>query len=326
MRISILIPVRNRKLMTYEILKQLNQQISQVILSEYLIDIVVVDDASTDGTVDMIQQQFPQVVLIKGDGNLWWTGAVYKGMQYIIKHLDSDYIIWLNDDIVLNDDCIIKIIESCQFELSKNSIVGGIVTSKNYPDWIVFGGFNQEKQVCDLSSFSENNLLEVDAVNGNIAIIPRKIIETIGLPNIKKYKHYGGDYEFGIRAKKAGFKLILSNQIQATTDYQLEDFIRYMPPLLQWYLKPNWKDRIKILKGLTSLKAHYNIWHFVNMIHFDQDKISLKKYLGYYYREIRKLLMCDFRHRQKCEQDLKHYIQQRQAPLEMAEAVLSMRN
>ncbi len=325
LRISILIPVRNRKSMTHGILQQLSQQMSAVSLGNTFINIVVVDDGSTDGTVEMIQQQFPQVILLRGNGHLWWTGAICHGMEYILEQFNSDYILWLNDDIILNPNFIQKIIETCQIPGNEQHITGGIVQSSSHPDWIVFGGFIEGQQVCNLNDFSQKNLIEVDAINGNIAMIHQKIIETIGLPNLKKYKHYGGDYEFGIRAKEAGFKVMLSSQLQALTDYTIEDFIRYMPPLLQWYLKPAWKDRIKIFKGLTALKAHYNIWHLVNMIYFEQENIPLKKYLGYYYREVRKLLLCDFKLREKCQQDLKQYIQNRQAPREIAEVVLGMR-
>ncbi|HBL15034.1 MAG TPA: glycosyltransferase family 2 protein, partial [Cyanobacteria bacterium UBA11162] len=119
--ISIVIPVRNRKEYTKNILSEIQTQISEI--SQNGISIIVVDDGSTDGTTQIISSEFPQVHLIQGDGSLWWTGAIKLGMEYALDQLASDYIIWLNDDIFLREDFIEKAIEICTSPQYQDAVI-----------------------------------------------------------------------------------------------------------------------------------------------------------------------------------------------------------
>ena len=68
----IVIPVHNRKHFTRDCLLSLRKQTFQNFT------IIVIDDGSSDGTGEMIQKEFPEVVLLHGDGNLWWTGNKHR--------------------------------------------------------------------------------------------------------------------------------------------------------------------------------------------------------------------------------------------------------
>lgn len=97
--IFIVIPVYNRKALTRGCLYSLQQQ------TDNEFRIIVVDDGSTDGTDKMIQNEFPNITLLKGDGNLWWTGAVNKAVQHVLSECQlEDYILLLNDDLVVPPD------------------------------------------------------------------------------------------------------------------------------------------------------------------------------------------------------------------------------
>jgi GT2 family glycosyltransferase len=69
----IVIPAHNRKPLTLACLESLARQT----FSDFAV--AVVDDGSTDGTSEAIQEAFPQVHLILGSGDLWWTRATNLG-------------------------------------------------------------------------------------------------------------------------------------------------------------------------------------------------------------------------------------------------------
>lgn len=282
-------------------LKELQRQIDS--LSSNKISVIVVDDASTDGTGDMVVSNFPDFHLLRGNGSLWWTGSICRGMEYSMGKLEADYILWLNDDCTLKDDFIVNLIKICAAKDSSEILVGGIIRERSNLSWIVFGGFRNHKPIRDMKTFSEEVGISVDTINGNIALIPRKIIDEIGFPDEKKFKHYGGDYEYGLRAKKKGFKIVLTQNLQGTVDYTISDCIRYMPLQMQWYFAENWLVRLNVIRKLTSLKSKFNIWQTVNMVYADVDSVSFWVYLSYYLHQIAKFLVSDFLFYEKNKKD-----------------------
>ena len=99
--VTVVIPVHNRKHFTRDCLASLKAQTRQPD------GIIIVDDGSTDGTGEMLQYDFPEVTVLSGDGNLFWTAAINKGIKYALDH-GSRFILTLNNDTVASPDFIEK--------------------------------------------------------------------------------------------------------------------------------------------------------------------------------------------------------------------------
>src|SRR5258707_1027535 len=94
--IYIVIPVHNRLEATRECLESLRNQ------TYTCFRIVLIDDGSTDGTSEFVKENYPDVTVLTGDGNLWWTGATNLGVRYALKICGpDDYVLTLNNDTVL---------------------------------------------------------------------------------------------------------------------------------------------------------------------------------------------------------------------------------
>jgi GT2 family glycosyltransferase len=220
----IIIPVRNRKIFTRECLLSLKNQTMKSFR------IIVIDDGSTDGTGEMIKMEFPEVILLKGDGNLWWTKATNLGVKYALEK-GADYILTLNDDTVAAEDYIEKMIYWA--EIKKNVLLGSFAfdfdTKKP-----VYGGeiINWKRAKSDflldsLKPDEFSGLYKVSLYPGRGLLIPAKVFSDIGLYDEKNFPHYYADIDFALRASSKGFEIFcnydskLFVRIEESRDYQL---------------------------------------------------------------------------------------------------------
>src|SRR5690242_6920004 len=97
--IYIVIPVHNRKEFTRKCLDSLRHQT----VCDHRI--IVVDDGSTDGTRDMLDKEFPDVIVLFGNGNLFWTAAINLGIKQALT-LGAEYVLTLNNDTVAPENFI----------------------------------------------------------------------------------------------------------------------------------------------------------------------------------------------------------------------------
>ena len=181
---------------------------------------VVIDDGSTDGTSKMIQEEFSDVVLLHGDGNLWWAGAVNLGVRYVLKSaMRDDFILTMNDDTFVNDDYVESLIE-CAYKHPK-SLVGSIFLKDKERGAIEDGGVKIDWYTAKFNFISrglkyksimnrECYIIPVDVLSGRGTLIPVKVFQNIGLYDSKNLPHYGADYEFSHRAKKTGYNLFVN--------------------------------------------------------------------------------------------------------------------
>ena len=116
--IHVLIPVFNRLNLTIKCIKSLKKQ-----KSYESINIIVVDDNSTDGTSVCLKKKFLDLTILKGTGNLYWGGSIKLGIEYVMKICsDKDWILTVNNDVELLPDSIEKLLEVVKSFTNKENL------------------------------------------------------------------------------------------------------------------------------------------------------------------------------------------------------------
>ena len=202
--ISIVIPVHNRKKFTFECLNALRNQ------TRAADRLIVVDDGSTDGTAEMLRDEFPDVRVVRGDGNLFWTAAINLGIAEALA-AGTQFVLTLNNDTVASPDLIEKMMSAAS--LRPNALLGALdidaISGKPYYGGEIFNWKKSQSQfLLDiLPAHQHHGLHEVSLFPGRGLLIPRIVFDTIGLFDEKELPHYMADYDFTLRARRSGFHI-----------------------------------------------------------------------------------------------------------------------
>ena len=221
-RIAILMTVHNRKDKT---LMCLNSLYKCILTNEYELDVYIVNDGCTDGTEYAIIQKFPKVIIIQGNGNLFWNRGMRLAWQTAASTYKYDYFIWLNDDVILFENAIAEILK-CS-ELKDNmAIISGSTCSTNDIKTITYGGRIRRVGIVKPNGEMQN----CDCCNGQICLIPKAVYDKMGI-NDPIFHHGFGDWDYGFRAKKKGFEIIVAPNVSGYCDINTNDSSpRYLNP------------------------------------------------------------------------------------------------
>jgi GT2 family glycosyltransferase len=266
-QIAVLLTCFNRKQNTLKCLQQL-------FYLQQDIDVYLVDDGSSDGTKELVAEQFPQVNLIKGSGDLFWNRGMHLAWQEAAKK-DYNYYLWLNDDVVLYENCFEELLACVQLKNDK-AIISGIIESLDQE--ILYGGTNENKQLI----IPNGKLNSVANMNGNVVLISKQVYDVLG--NLDPYFHHDlGDVDYGWRAIENEIGVFTTRV--AIASGEKNDFCRvrlnnstlpkrfkklYSPlgsnPSINFYSK-------RMQYGIFKAAVYYLFLHFINVI---PDKMNEK--------------------------------------------------
>jgi GT2 family glycosyltransferase len=238
--IYVVLPVFNRKGLLKRFLDCMRRQTFRNFT------IIVVDDGSTDGTSALLRDQYGEVQLLMGDGNLWWTGGINCGIRHALAQAgEDDAVLVINDDVEVDSHYLESLYASWQ--RMPNTLIGSVGVDINDPGTIQDGGrlvnwwtakarvLNSQKQ---LSDFPDDYQVDVSLLTGWGTLVPVKIFREIGLYDEKHFQQCG-DTELPVRAKNRGYRLVVSYGavikihaeqtagINVSTRYSLKDLKTY---------------------------------------------------------------------------------------------------
>jgi len=189
--------------------KQLLQRcLESLKITEYAcLEVVVVDNGSTDSSVELIKDRFASIHTIANAKNLGYPRAVNQGMLYALEH-QADYVLVMNNDMeFIHGDWLSKLVELAD-ENTTFAIIGPKLLSEDGRSTATAWLFRQPFSYIAIQSDQEERILEADYVQGSALLIRTEVIQRIGFFDEAYYPTLIDDIDYCMRAKKVGFKVV----------------------------------------------------------------------------------------------------------------------
>lgn len=196
-------------------------------LGSFSMEISVCDNASTDGTEDMVKKEFPDIMFIQNHGNVGFAAGNNPG----IKQAKGRYVVLLNSDTEVEPNVMKSMIAfmdahpkagaaTCRLLLLDGTMDPachrGFPTpwsaftyyaklEKLFPTSKLFGQYHQGYK--DLTKPHE-----VDSISGAFFMVRREVIKEVGLLD-EDFFMYAEDIDWAYRIKKTGWQIWFTPQV-----------------------------------------------------------------------------------------------------------------
>lgn len=239
---------------------------------------IVLDNASTDGSVEAIRAAHPDVEIISLTANKGYAGNNNVGIQAALDQ-QADWILVLNEDTVLDPDCIGQLAAVGE-SAADVGIVGPMVYHFDEPTIIQSAGGAMNAKL-DAWHLAENEpdqgqyqaTHEVDWISGCAMMVRREVVEQLGMLD-ERFFYYWEETEWCLRTKRGGWRilhvpaaklwhkgvqrdykpspnvtyyntrnhLLLLSKHQASLGARVHAWAQIARTLTSWTIKPKWRE------------------------------------------------------------------------------------
>lgn len=171
-------------------------------------EIVLVDNASTDGSLEEARRIFPRAAIIKNEHNVGFAAGMNVGIKYALER-GAEYVLLLNYDVKITDDFLTNLVE----KMEKDKLIGlssPMILKEDGAVWFSGGRIDWGRmRAVQTVSRLEKDSFSSKYLTGCALLIRAEVFKKTGLLE-EKYFLYYEDAEFSLKAKKAGYKLLVS--------------------------------------------------------------------------------------------------------------------
>lgn len=256
------------------------------------LEVIVLDNASTDGSQEAIHSRFPSVRIEKLTENRGYTGNNNVGIQLGLK-IQARWIFILNEDTVLSGNCLQELVQAGETDPCIG-MVGPLVYHQDEPEIIQSAGAVMDKNwqsqhigMNERDCGQYNQMRSVDWISGCAILVRADVFRQIGDLD-ERFFYYNEETDLCYRARQKGWKLVVNpnarlwhkgvnrnyNPNPSVTYYYTRNQLLFLEKnhapipvriaqlglftrtILSWTLKPKWKSkrahRDKMIQGILD--------------------------------------------------------------------------
>jgi GT2 family glycosyltransferase len=227
--------------------------------------ILVVDNASSDGTLDMLKTEFPSVEVLPMPQNEGSSGGFHEGIK---RAYEQDYEwIWVMDDDAFPESTTLERLKACSNRADILVPVQIDSMGRKYGAGLWKFGYVPVNFDCD------SEMIPIDMFSFVGPLFTRKVVECIGFPR-KDFFIWADDWEWALRAKLAGFAAYAVQSAIVFHEYG-------KPRILRRF------GRVSIRDSQPPWKHYYGMRNTLLMLdHFQWPKRHVEK-ISFFYRAFR---------------------------------------
>lgn len=164
--------------------------------------IIVVDNNSRDGSYETLKKENPDCVVLQAGYNKGFSAGNNIGIKYALEN-GADYVMMLNNDTEVASDFLDIMVSKA----NENTVVTPCIYYYSEPHevWYAAGRINYRR--CTVYNGIENKSTYVDYASGCCLLMPRKVIERVGMW-AEEYFMYYEDMDYSLRILENGFQIL----------------------------------------------------------------------------------------------------------------------
>lgn len=197
-------------------------------MGKFEFEVIVVDNASSDGSAQEVERRYPEVTLVRNSENLGFA----RGNNIGLKLARGRYVALVNSDVVLLDGCMDRLVEfmdarpevglsgprvyfpdgrlqpTCrELPSARNCVCRALALDELFPRWPLFAG-------TFMNYWAHDSVREVQMLSGCFWMVRREALEQVG-PLDEDFFFYGEDLDWCKRFGSAGWKLVYDPEAEA---------------------------------------------------------------------------------------------------------------
>lgn len=226
--------------------------------------IILIDNASTDGTPEMLKKQGyldnSLIAYVRLPENTGGAGGFHEGVKLGYES-GYDWLWLMDDDAVANKDALQNLLDN---SLDENNIYGSTAVKGGFLSWTMLGYKQNWKDEINLAQKLPKHI-DVNIIPFIGILLSKDVIKNNGYPD-KDYFLAADDIEYCMRARKNGAKIILVRDSQI--NHPLSNRYYIWTPFKRIYslkLEP-WKRYYDVRNRLFIAKKYYGINLYIKTI------------------------------------------------------------